>query len=237
MRHFPTSDRILCRALRWEGGPPSDASHISLFEAAAWIATSGGRRPVFPYDLEYWENGCAEVVRKVTGGQISLVGREAGSPLSNVIDGVRLAGLKMQMPFASADLADILGDAPRLVFAVSDSDERWRVEGGDSVTGARGYALYSHLQVAGPDVSKIWPFSDPEPYSANARTTADELRLTARLAIMLKGEPGLAKAEAAERLSIGHRERAFELRIWPNARKSAGLGERAKAGRKKKSAI
>lgn len=132
------------------------------------------------------------------------------------------------MPYVFDEVGDILGDAPRLVFDPSDNDK------GDSITGARGSTLYSRLRVAGADVSKIWPFSDPEPHSASARTTADELRLTARLAMMLRGEPGLAKAEAAERLSIGHRERAFELRIWPNARKTAGLGERAKAGRKKK---
>ncbi len=87
---FPASGQVLTPAMRWEGAPPSDAGYIPLFEAAAWIATCGGQRPVFPDDLGYWEIACADVVREVAKGRLSLIGRASGSPLSSVIDGLAL---------------------------------------------------------------------------------------------------------------------------------------------------
>jgi hypothetical protein len=65
-------------------------------------------------------------------------------------------------------------------------------------------------------------------------TVPQERRLTVTLIEMFKADPNLRKLDAAAALGVDVRNRAFETRIWPNARKEAGLSALAPSGRKRK---
>lgn len=63
-------------------------------------------------------------------------------------------------------------------------------------------------------------------------TRLNERKAAERIAAALRDDVSLTKASAAQIAGISDRSRAFTERIWPEARKAAGLPERAPAGRK-----
>lgn len=77
------------------------------------------------------------------------------------------------------------------------------------------------------------PDNNFNPGDESSYTSGEENRIVKQLAEILRAEPSISKAKAAERLGIAARSRPYELRIWPRGRKAAGLSERAPVGRKK----
>jgi hypothetical protein len=53
----------------------SDVSDMSLTEAAYWIATEGGSREFNIHDAEIWKSAFDQVLKKIRGGELTVLGR------------------------------------------------------------------------------------------------------------------------------------------------------------------
>lgn len=102
------------------------------------------------------------------------------------------------------------------------SDELWGLD--------RRVPEWSYLQVDRVDVCKWWRF--PKARNAVEHRVNDENQAIAVLAEALRENEDLTRREAKALVRIG--PRAFQNRVWPEARKLAGLKAIAPPGQKRK---
>lgn len=145
------------------------------------------------------------------GAQVYCVGRTDYDP-------VGIAPLV----FLSADRVDALSG---FQIEIRETDQR------RSVRIRRGIPVPHWLFVTKASLERLEK-------TAGASTAGAEVRARKHLVDILRAEPNIAKAEARERLAqYALSGQGFEDRVWPNARKEAGLPLQARAGRKPRKTV
>jgi hypothetical protein len=91
--------------------------------------------------------------------------------------------------------------------------------------------LERRILISWEDLLKVWPPRSPEP-----TTAADETRAIALLKERLEADKHMTRERAFEACRERFptlSERGFRSRVWPEARKAAGLDPKARSGRKR----
>jgi hypothetical protein len=210
---------------------PDGPGYMALSDAAYWIATEGGTKRIFMRDVSVWKGAFAELLLRVQDGVVRIVGRRGGASLPETIDGASFVGLPISYPCTEPPLSMILVEMPHIACrgvllpetdgADQYSDKLWGFN--------RHTPEWTHLQVRRLNIEKKWPFSQPQ---TKIRVQIEK-KAIAVLGEALKEDEHLTRKQAKARIGDGIGERAFQNRVWPEARTLAGLPPIARPGRPK----
>lgn len=213
---------------------PDGPGFMTLSDAVYWIATEGGTKRIVARDVSVWRAAFAEILPRVQSGKVRVVGRRLGASLPEACDPTAFVGLPVDYPYTDTPLSMMLGERPHIrcygtvMPETSDPDQR-----SDELWGSnRRVPEWSHLQVDRADVWKFWKFTKAK--KVVQRRVKTESQAIAVLADALTKDKDITRGEAKKLIGNEIGPRAFQNRVWPEARKCAGLPPLAESGAKKK---
>jgi hypothetical protein len=234
MRRFFPSDGDPAALTSDHIGPPVrpyGPGYMTLSDAAYWIATEGGTKRIVASDDSVWRQAFAELLPRIQSGEIRVVGRRRGADISEVINPESFLSLAVDHPYVDTPMALLLCEEPHIRCcgcgtAKLDqcSDELW---GSD-----RRVPEWSHLHVDRANVRKWWYFAKARKGIQQRVNT--EKQAIAALADALRENKDLTREEAKDLIGDEIGPRAFQNRVWPEARNLAGLARIAPQGAKRK---
>jgi hypothetical protein len=139
---------------------PDGGGFMPLSQAAYWIATSGGTGRINDCtSKEVWERAYAELMPRIAGGEIEVIGRPSVSDPPINIEGHRFSGIAIHYPFdLSPPLSALLGSEPHIVCSLA-IDEEWRRELNDKLFGSNTQKpIFTHLEVRKSNIASHWSF-------------------------------------------------------------------------------
>ena len=209
---------------------PDGPGFMTLSDAAYWIATEGGAKRIVVRDVSVWKGAFAELLPRVQSGEVRIVGRRRGVSLPETIDGASFVGLRVDYPYIESPISMVFCEEPHIKCygvllletdgADDHSDELWGLD--------RRTPEWTHLKARRSDIKKLWPFPQPPTRAQNEK---DAIAVLSRA---LRENNELKRDDAKAQIGDGIGPRAFQNRVWPEARKLAGLPPIAPAGRKRK---
>ena len=146
-------------------GPPAtphSPGQMSLSQAAYWIASKGGTDPFDLRNEPRWVAAFADLIPRISAGNIAVMGRRHGRGLAVPIDSVNFAGVAVDYPYSETPFHLLLRERPHVrCFGIVDEDG-WEKGLNDSLMGNdQCVPEYSHLQVRNSDLAKEFPFLPP----------------------------------------------------------------------------
>ena len=138
--------------------PPTGAGHMTVYQAAQWIATRGDTVMFPPDDVAAWRDAYDVLLRFLSSGEIGVTGLYEGE--RRVIDPVHFVGITVDYPFAQPPPQLRSTNELFLRSYPTLDDELWRAGFDDSLCNRRG-ARWTKLMVAKADIAGQWPFSHP----------------------------------------------------------------------------
>jgi hypothetical protein len=160
-------------------GPPLDTlpetvtpvgpGHITVFQAAQWIATKGGQVAFPPTDLAVWKDAYGQLLARAASNDLIVTGVREGE--RRAIESLLFVDLPVEYPFNNSPSQLRLSDDLFLRSYAYAGEEEWRAGFDDSLCNCKG-AKWRKLMVVKTDILRWWPFSlkPPEQADAHART-------------------------------------------------------------------
>ena len=149
---------------------PEGGGYMPLSQAAYWIATNGGTKPVDVNDQAAWKHAFDELLPHITSNDVQIIGQNSDG--NEVIDGFRFAGLRVSYPYHDIPSELLFGSEPYIESFPFIDDEHWRRGFNDKLVPPRGGKRgWSRLQVKKEDVRRIWRFAgDPDASMAGSNS-------------------------------------------------------------------
>ena len=160
IHYFPQEQNVeLPSELLGPPATPHSPGQMSLSQAAYWVASKGGTDPFDLRNQPRWVAAFADLVPRISAGNIAVMGRKHGRGLAVRINSVSFSGVSVDYPYSETPSDLFFGERPHVRCSGIVDAEEWQKGLSDALIGDNSVPEYSHLQVLNSDLAREFPFS------------------------------------------------------------------------------